>query len=150
MTTTTVDLTTALSKNQRGNLLKRELAKVLRSLGFTVEIEKPYNIRCNSNPIRIDLVINNILGLENKLYMDTNMAYKFVGPMPEIVQDNPRTAPTRWAALCGQDAGGFPFLRNRAIPCYALDESKRCSSNVKQEFGINHDRLEAFILDALQ
>ena len=44
MTTTTVDLTTVSSKNQRGNLLKLKLAEVLRSLGFTVEIEKGYVI----------------------------------------------------------------------------------------------------------
>lgn len=149
MKTTTVDLTTVSSKNQRGNLLKHTLADVLRSLGFTVEIEKSYHIKGNSSPIRIDIVVNGVLGIENKLYMDTNMAYKFVGPMPEIESDN-TNSPTKWAALCGQDAGGFGFLKRRGISCHALDKTIRCSSNVKQQFVIDHDELECFILDALQ
>ena len=149
MTTTTVDLTTVSSKNQRGNLLKLKLAEVLRSLGFTVDIEKGYVIEGNSSLIKIDLVVNNTLGIEDKLYMDTNMAYKFVGPMPEIASDNV-DAPTKWAAICGQDAGGFSFLKRRDIPCLALDKSMRCSADVKQQFTIDHDELECFILDALQ
>ena len=149
MTSTLVDLTTASSKNQRGNVLKLALADVLVSLGFTVEVEKPYYIDGNKSPIRVDLVVNGTLGIEDKLYMDTNMAYKFVGPMPEIKEDN-EDAPTKWAALCGQDAGGFAFLRRRDIPCLALDPELRCSQNVKQQFVIDHDHLECFILDALQ
>jgi len=149
MTTTLVDLTTATSKNQRGNVLKLALADVLVSLGFTVEVEKPYRIKGNSQPIRIDLVVNGTLGIEDKLYMDTNMAYKFVGPMREIAEDN-EDAPTKWAALCGQDAGGFSFLKRRNIPCLALDPEMRCSNNVKQQFVIDHTQLEYFILDALQ
>jgi hypothetical protein len=149
MTSTTVDLTTASSKNQRGNVLKLALADVLTSLGFEVEIEKPYCIKGNSNPIKIDLVVNGTLGIEDKLYMDTNMAYKFVGPMPEIAEDN-ADAPTKWAALCGQDAGGFSFLKRRGIHCLALDNEMRCSGAVKQQFVIDHDQLECFILDALQ
>ena len=89
MTTTLVDLTSASSKNQRGNVLKLALADALTSLGFTVKIEKPYHIVGNKSPIKIDLVVNGVLGIENKLYMDTNMAYKFVGPMPEIAEDEP-------------------------------------------------------------
>lgn len=149
MSSTFVDLTTASSKNQRGNVLKLALADVLKSLGFKVEIEKPYYIKGNSNPIKIDLVVNDTLGIEDKLYMDTNMAYKFVGPMPEIIEDN-SNAPTKWAALCGQDAGGFAFLKRRGIQCLALDSEMRCSGNVKQHFVIDHDQLECFILDALQ
>jgi len=149
MKVTTVDLTTASSKNQRGNLLKHNLADALRSLGFKVELEKPYYIEGNSSPIKIDLVVNDVLGIECKLYMDTNMAYKFVGPMPEVESDNDN-APTKWAALCGQDAGGFSFLKRRGLNCLALDKTIRCSSNVKQQFVIDHDKLECFILDALQ
>ena len=149
MTSTTVDLTTVSSKNQRGNALKLALADVLTSLGFEVEIEKPYYIKGNASPIKIDLVVNSTLGIEDKLYMDTNMAYKFVGPMPEIAEDNDN-APTKWAALCGQDAGGFSFLKRRGIHCLALDNEIRCSKNVKQRFIIDHDQLECFILDALQ
>jgi hypothetical protein len=149
MTSTTVDLTTVSSKNQRGNALKLALADVLTSLGFKVEIEKSYYIKGNSNSIKIDLVVNGILGIEDKLYMDTNMAYKFVGPMPEIVEDNDN-APTKWAAVCGQDAGGFAFLQRRGIHCLALDNEMRCSYNVKQQFVIDHAQLEYFILDALQ
>lgn len=149
MATTLVDLTSASSKNQRGNVLKLALADVLTSLGFTVEIEKPYHIDGNKSPIKIDLVVNGSLGIEDKLYMDTNMAYKFVGPMPEIAEDN-EDAPIRWAALCGQDAGGFAFLKRRGIPCLALHPEMRCSQNVKQQFVIDHDQLECFILDALQ
>lgn len=149
MATTLVDLTSASSKNQRGNVLKLALADALTSLGFTVKIEKPYHIVGNKSPIKIDLVVNGVLGIENKLYMDTNMAYKFVGPMPEIVEDN-ENPPTKWAALCGQDAGGFAFLKRRSIPCLALDTETRCSQNVKHQFVIDHDQLECFILDALQ
>lgn len=149
MTTTLVDLTTVSSKNQRGNALKLALADVLTSLGFKVEIEKPYYIKGNSNQIKIDLVVNGTLGIEDKLYMDTNMAYKFVGPIPEITEDNDN-APTKWAALCGQDAGGFAFLNRRGIHCLALDNEMRCSGNIKQQFVIDHDQLECFILDALQ
>lgn len=149
MTTTLVDLTTASSKNQRGNVLKHSLASIIESFGFKVDIERPYQINGNASPLKIDLVVNDILGIEDKLYMDTNMAYKFVGPIPEIMLDN-ADAPTKWAALCGQDAGGFSFLNRKGIPCLALDKSMRCSSNVKQQFTINHDELECFILDALQ
>lgn len=149
MTSTLVDLTSATSKNQRGNILKLALADVLTFLGFTVEIEKPYHIVGNKSPIKIDLVVNKILGIENKLYMDTNMAYKFVGPMPEIAEDNSHS-PTKWAALCGQDAGGFAFLKRRGISCLAFNSEMRCSQNVKQQFVIDHNQLEYFILDALQ
>ena len=149
MTTTIVDLSSVSSKNQRGNLLKIKLAEVLKSLGFKVDIERGYIIKGNSSLLKIDLVVNDKLGIEDKLYMDTNMAYKFVGPMPEIESDNP-DSPTKWAAICGQDAGGFSFLNRRNIPCLALDKSMRCSSNVKQQFTINHDELKCFILDALQ
>ena len=149
MTNTIVDLTTATSKNQRGNVLKHTLAEILESLGFTVEIERPYHIKGNSAPIKIDLVVNGILGIEGKLYMDTNMAYKFVGPMPEIQSDN-QDAPQKWAVLCGQDAGGFSFLKRRNITCLAIDKTIRSSANIKQQFVINSDELECFILDALQ
>ena len=149
MTTTTIDLTTVTSKNQRGNHFKIKLAEVIKSLGFTVDIERPYTIKCNTKPIRIDLVVNSILGLETKLYMDTNMAYKYVGPMPEIQTDN-NDAPTKWAAVCGQDAGGFAFLRSRSIPCFAVNNLIRSSRDIINEFHIHHDELEVFILNALQ
>ena len=149
MTTTTVDLTSVKTKNQRGNLLKERLAEVLKLMGFTVEIEKPYTIHCNLNPIKIDLVINEILGIETKLYMDVCMAYKYVGPMPEIQKEN-SNAPFKWAALCGQDAQGFAFLRHRGIPCLALDDTIRTSNDVKQQFIINHNQLEVFVSNALQ
>tara|TARA_R100001530_G_scaffold134254_2_gene108788 strand:- start:19 stop:468 length:450 start_codon:yes stop_codon:yes gene_type:complete len=149
MTTTTVDLTPAKTNNQRGSFLKERFAEVLELMGFTVEIEKPYIIHCNSNPIKIDLVINKILGIETKLYMDVCMAYKYVGPMSEIQMEN-SNAPLKWAALCGQDANGFAFLRHRGIPCLALDDTIRNSNDVKQQFIINHNQLEVFVSNALQ
>ena len=149
MSTTLVDLSTVSSKNQRGNILKLKLAEVLRELGFTVNVEQGYTIKGNSGPIKIDLVVNDVLGIEDKLYMDTNMAYKFVGPMPEIESDN-KDAPKKWATICGQDAGGFAFLKRRNISCLALDKTMRHSKDVKQQFIINHYELECFILDALQ
>lgn len=140
---TVIQIPSTLSKNKRGKKFKEDLAAIIVDLGFSVEIEKPYEIIGNTRPIKLDIVVNSILSIETKLYMDTNMAYKYVAPMADIQTDN-EVSPQHWAAICVQDANGFPWLQRHGVSCLAFEHSRR-AKEVIELVHVNLTTLKAFI-----
>ena len=140
---TTIEIPSTLSKNKRGKKFKEDLAAIIIDLGFSVEIEKPYKIIGNTRPIKLDIVVNSILSIETKLYMDTNMAYKYVAPMADIQTDN-EVSPQYWAAICVQDANGFPWLQRHDVSCLAFEHLRR-GKEVIELVHVNLTTLKDFI-----
>ncbi len=128
----------------RGNKFKKELAAIIDDLGYSVQIEEPYNIDCNAGPIKIDIVCNVILAIEVKIYMDTNMAYKYEAPIKDIITDN-KIHPTHWVAICGQDAGGFAWLERHNIPCLSFEEPRSAKAGALESIHVNLTTLKNFI-----
>ena len=148
MTTTTIKLPRELTANQRGKHLKNSLAEIIKNLGYKVDIEKPYVIKGNDGSLKIDLVINDVIAVETKLYIDTNMAYKYVGPIEDIQTDNDNP-PTVWTVIVAQDAGGFPWLQRHNVRCLSLLNTKRTSKDIVESIEVNPLQLKAFIDAAL-
>ena len=144
---TIIEIPSTLSKNKRGKQFKEDLASIIADLGFSVELEKPYVIIGNTRPIKLDIVVNSILSIETKLYMDTNMAYKYVAPMGDIQTDN-EVSPQHWAAICVQDANGFPWLQRHGVHCLAF-EPRRRSREVIKSVHVNLTTLKEFINAAI-
>ena len=139
-----IELPRTLKATARGNKFKKELAAIIADLGYSVQIEEPYSIDCNAGPIKIDIVCNVILGIEVKIYMDTNMAYKYEAPIKDIITDN-KVHPTHWVAICGQDAGGFAWLERHNISCLSFEAPRSAKAGALESVHVNLTTLKAFI-----
>ena len=135
-------------KNKRGSELKLFLAGALRNLGFEVEVEARVYYTANGTQkyIHHDITITNTfpkIVLEIKVYMDTNMAWKFIGPQPLLNKLYP--GQYKYAAIIGQDASGADICIEHDNPVLVLDKNSRKTDDPLEVIQLDMTSLREFI-----